>query len=137
MREHPPFRHFEHPNKDGSFMTGMFFGLIVGGILGVLFAPDAGENTRRKLKDTSDDLKEKGDKVLEKAGRFVEDVRVAADPLVDEIEKNVSPLLKRAKESGKDVHSQVIEKIEQLVDDFDNTSDHKKSPKKAFRGINR
>jgi gas vesicle protein len=37
-------------------------GLAIGGILGVLFAPDKGENTRHKIAEKSKELKDKFDK---------------------------------------------------------------------------
>jgi gas vesicle protein len=37
-------------------------GLAIGGILGVLFAPDKGENTRHKIAEKSKELKDKFNK---------------------------------------------------------------------------
>ena len=53
-------------------------GAIVGGALGVLFAPESGEETRKKIADA-----------LEKRG--VKLSKTEMDDLVDEIKSQVSP----------------------------------------------
>ncbi|MEG0310587.1 MAG: YtxH domain-containing protein, partial [Eubacterium sp.] len=35
----------------GYFVGGLFIGTIVGGALGILFAPNSGEETRNKMKN--------------------------------------------------------------------------------------
>ena len=50
-------------NTKGKILTAIAVGAAVGGILGVLFAPDKGSETRKKMaergKKISEDLKEK------------------------------------------------------------------------------
>ena len=51
----------------GKLVAGVVAGVAVGALLGVLFAPDKGSVTRRKLSKgipDSDDLKEKFDELL-------------------------------------------------------------------------
>jgi gas vesicle protein len=123
-------------NKESHFMSGVMFGTLLGGIVGLLFAPAPGTKTRKKLKEVSEDLSEKGNKALEEAKEVVEDVKTAAAPLVEELEKNMAPVLKKAKAQGKDVQFQVLEKVEQLVDEVEDTAeDAGKSMKKFFKGV--
>ncbi len=49
-------------NNSGSFMSGMLFGLLVGGALGLLYAPQSGKETRKFIKAKAMFAK---DKVLE------------------------------------------------------------------------
>lgn len=53
----------EDSNDTAKIVIGLLAGAIIGGIFGVLFAPDKGSETLRKLvsgvKDLSEDLKSK------------------------------------------------------------------------------
>ena len=42
-------------SKRGNFFEGLFTGIILGGILGVIFAPQSGRETRQKLRDLKDE----------------------------------------------------------------------------------
>lgn len=44
--------------KNSDVVVGILGGLAVGAILGVLFAPDKGSNTRRKIAEKGTDLKD-------------------------------------------------------------------------------
>ena len=44
--------------KNSDVVVGILGGLAVGAILGVLFAPDKGSNTRRKIAEKETDLKD-------------------------------------------------------------------------------
>ncbi len=43
-------------NNKGKIVTAAAIGAAVGTVLGVLFAPDKGKNTRKKIKDTTNEL---------------------------------------------------------------------------------
>ena len=44
--------------KNSDVVVGILGGLAVGAILGILFAPDKGSNTRRKIAEKGTDLKD-------------------------------------------------------------------------------
>ncbi len=46
-------------NSAGSFMGGMLIGVLVGGALGLLYAPQSGKETRKFLRDKAMDVKDK------------------------------------------------------------------------------
>ena len=139
MPHHPRHpHHCEKCNKHrgGGFTHGAIFGAVIGGILGILYAPDRGEETRKKLKVVADDLTVKGKIVIDEAQDITEDVKEATAPLLAELERNIRPVLKKAKDSGKDVQFEVLEKIEQIVDEVEDGADGiTKKAKKMFKGI--
>lgn len=114
------------------FMSGVFWGTLVGAVLGVLYAPKSGEETRKKLKDTADKVQEKGEKVIGEAKVLVDDVKVASEPLVSELEKKLKPILHQAKNASKDVQVELMEKIEELVREAADASDKTSKTMKKF-----
>ncbi len=65
-------------------------GFAIGTLLGVLFAPEKGADTRKKISDTStklsEQLKEKVQKSKEKLMAFKEDVKERIDALNEQAE---------------------------------------------------
>ncbi len=70
-------------NNTGKVLGAIFLGAAVGGALGILFAPDKGSETRKKISKKGNDLtgavKEKFEKIVEKFKREVEDVKDQAN----------------------------------------------------------
>jgi gas vesicle protein len=48
----------DHSNDSGKIITGLLVGALIGGALGILYAPYKGTKTRRKLRSKGEDLKE-------------------------------------------------------------------------------
>lgn len=61
-----------------AFVVGFLVGAVLGGGLGLLLAPGKGEETRKKLREGSQNLKEKVDE-------FYENVRGATQPLLEAV----------------------------------------------------
>lgn len=59
-------------------------GLVAGGVLGVLFAPDKGENTRKKIADNGKKLT---DSVKEKMSNLKVNIRGKADAVKEGMEE--------------------------------------------------
>ncbi len=70
-------------NNAGKVMGAIFLGAAIGGALGILFAPDKGSETRKKISKKSNDLtdavKEKFDAIVDKFKKEVADVQEQAD----------------------------------------------------------
>lgn len=68
--------------KSGKIILGALAGLAVGATLGILFAPDKGRKTRKKIIGGAKDLKDKMAKAAKDLGKKAEDMKdLAAEKL--------------------------------------------------------
>ena len=92
-------------------MAALTGGIVLGGTLGVLFAPRKGSETREKIKLTFVNLKNKVSKIEE------EDIKYYIEKKLNEIDDDIEVLegtleFKKAKRQAK----KVIKKINKLID---------------------
>ena len=92
-------------------MAALTGGIVLGGTLGVLFAPRKGSETREKIKLTFVNLKNKVSKIEE------EDIQYYIEKKLNEIDDDIEVLegtleFKKAKKQAK----KVIKKINKLID---------------------
>lgn len=94
--------------KKGLF--GLIAGIGLGAGLGVLFAPEKGEVTRKKLKEKLDDL------VKEVKELDAEDVKLVIEEKIDEIKEDLEDLDKeKVKAVAQEKLKQISDKIEDLA----------------------
>ena len=91
----------------GSLLLSFLLGGVVGAGLALLVAPQAGEETRRKIKELADDIK---DKTNEYINETREKVTAAADEGRGYYDEKKS-LVKAAIEAGKDAYEREKEKF--------------------------
>jgi len=80
----------------GKVLLGLLTGVAVGAALGILFAPDKGWNTRKRISKKAEDLT---NDLREKFDEFIDMVSVK----VDEAKSNVSDLSDKAKDKADEV----------------------------------
>lgn len=93
-------------SRSGSSFFAFLLGIVTGGILGILYAPDKGANTRDRLSFQLDKLKKQLEGVI--------------DELVDgkaDLGEN------EAKEEGEKIVQDAKDKAEQLLDDVNGLID--------------
>jgi gas vesicle protein len=67
-------------NNTGKVIGAIFLGAAIGGVLGILFAPDKGSDTRKKIRDKSNDLT---GSMKEKFGEMVDKFKKEADLVME------------------------------------------------------
>ncbi|WP_298764636.1 YtxH domain-containing protein [uncultured Polaribacter sp.] len=79
-------------------ILGILGGAIVGGIAGILLAPDKGEKTREKIagkaKETKEDVVENVEAVLENLSKKYDVVKKASSEIIDKSKKELSKVKK-------------------------------------------
>jgi gas vesicle protein len=72
--------------KSGNVLLGIIAGAATGALLGILFAPDKGSETRKKIakksKQYGEDLKEKYNEIVEDISGKFKDLENGADELL-------------------------------------------------------
>lgn len=91
--------------KTGSVLLGIVGGLAAGAILGVLYAPDKGCNTRKKVADKSGDLKDK--------------LKGSFNDLVSNVEDKYKDLASNVEDKYKDLASKGSSMVDNATDNLE------------------
>ena len=81
--------------SSGKVVLGMLAGLAAGAMLGILFAPDKGTETRRKITEKGED--------------YLDDMKDKVNDLMDDLHEQVDS----AKEKVKDLENKLHKKIKE------------------------
>lgn len=95
----------------GSVLTALFVGAVVGAGVGILFAPDEGKKTRKRLKESFDDAT---DKLRQKLDDLNQDFKHKKEKFKGSLEENVETLLSRSSYKAEEVIEILEKKLEQL-----------------------
>lgn len=89
--------------NSGKLLLGVLAGVATGAVLGILFAPDKGSNTRKKIQhkgeDYADALKEKFDGLLDAIADKFEDTKAQAEEWATKGKTKFDELKQEAKET--------------------------------------
>ncbi len=69
-----------HSNDTGKVIGALLLGAAIGGALGIIFAPDKGSETRRKILANGDDL---SDAIHDKLNDFLAEVKKEVESVKD------------------------------------------------------
>lgn len=75
--------------KNKSSLLGFITGVAVGSALGILFAPDKGTKTRRKLKDKTSDIADDLKRKIKKIEKLDHDLMKKGKSTISHINKNI------------------------------------------------
>jgi gas vesicle protein len=91
-------------------LLGMVVGLATGAILGVLMAPDSGENTRKKIS--------------KKSQSYVDDLKSKFNDFVDGFMENVESVKGEAKDKADDIIGKAKSKYNDLKTEVKKAADY-------------
>jgi len=100
-------------NDNGKVVLALLAGAALGAGLGILFAPDKGEKTRGKIKDTFEDQK---NDLMNKFGELTETVKSKFSKTKVDLEKSFDDLVHNADDKTEDVIATLERKLQQLKD---------------------
>lgn len=75
------------------FSIGIACGLFVGAVVGILFAPASGKETRKNISDWSEDTKASLDEIIEQASNLIETASGKAEQYLGLKEKGIKKKL--------------------------------------------
>src|SRR3990172_5572105 len=136
-------RKLKEQNNNGGF-NQFAVGLVVGAILGVLYAPKEGKESRQALKELLKVWEEKAGEITGEVKEKVVEVREAAQPIINEIRPIVQEKVSQAAELIEPIAQVVARVIERAKAELNQTVEQvrqeireniQKPHPKFFRGV--
>lgn len=100
----------------GSFVFGLLMGGLLGSGLALLYAPQAGEETREQLKAKAEELKQQAEKELEQARVQAEKTLAEASARVDEATEQIEGRAREMRDQAKSAADKAEAQFEEAVD---------------------
>jgi gas vesicle protein len=118
-------------NKEKQFVAGALIGAALGAVMGVLFAPSSGEDTRKKIKQTAKDTYNLSKEKISEVGDDLVEMKDKGLKTLRQVESRLRPVIERMEDGAEDVKDEFKEKIDALAGEFNHKiSEGKKSIKK-------
>jgi gas vesicle protein len=116
-------------DRSVDFVKGLFIGGLIGAVLGILYAPKSGKETREDIARKTEDMMarareeydlalEKSKKAYETAVKRLKEVEISAKEKVEEVESKVEALTERGKETLLDGKGRLKRAIDAGVEAF-------------------
>ncbi|GET44852.1 MAG: YtxH domain-containing protein [Capnocytophaga felis] len=97
--------------KTGNILLALVTGVAIGTGVGILFAPDKGEDTRRKIKNSVDKKTSKLKKEMDKLAR---EVKGKSSEIKGSLEENIESLLAKSEYKTDEVIKLLDKKLNDL-----------------------
>lgn len=91
----------------------MLAGAAAGVVLGMLYAPEEGKETRKKIKNKANDLK---DQAIDQYGKTTEKAKAQYQDLSEKVKDNYQTISSQVRETAKNVASTVKEGYDRYKD---------------------
>ena len=101
-------------SKTVNAVLGLAVGTAIGVGLGILFAPDEGKNTRKRIKNT---LRDKSDELSEELENLTDSVREKSLELKGSLEEKIDRLFSKSSNKAEDVISLLERKLASLKEE--------------------
>jgi gas vesicle protein len=104
----------------GAFLVGFIVGGLSGAVVALLFAPQAGEETRALIRDKSIELRDKAqvsaEEAMTRAEAAAADARARADEMAKQLRERGQQVVDDARERGKGVVEDVKERSKSAME---------------------
>jgi gas vesicle protein len=115
--------------KNGDLLKGLIIGGLVGAVLGILYAPKSGKETREDIARKTEDLVEKAKEEYEKAVtksklayesaiKHLQDLESSAKEKVEEVESKVAEFAQQSSETIQDNKNRLKKAIDAGVEAY-------------------
>ena len=101
-------------SKTANAILGLAVGTAIGAGLGILFAPDKGKNTRKKIKNS---LEEKYDELREQIESLTNNVREKSLELKGSLEEKVDNLFSKSSHKAEDLINFLEKKLASMKEE--------------------
>jgi gas vesicle protein len=126
--------------RSDGFLFGVLTGALIGAVAGVLFAPEEGSKTRGKLKKRLENDIERGKVFADNLNEKVAEVKVKAQPVIEELREKFEPVLEKLEDMSAPVKEEVASFVEDLKNEIEEAQtskpeDTNEMKKRFFKGV--
>ena len=107
-----------------SVLAGLLAGAAAGVVLGMLYAPEEGSETRKKIKTKANDLK---DQAVDQYGKVSEKAKEQYEDVSGKVKDQYGNITSQVKETADKYKDQAVAKTREVVADVENELDGMKS----------
>lgn len=105
-------------SKSTNFLGGVLIGTIIGGLAGILMAPESGKDTIKKLKDLSEDfadnVKDFSSEAMEQVGTYKENLEEKVETLSSKVSEKVGTLKDQLEDKLEEAKGTIKEAMDEL-----------------------